>query len=80
MNRARRGTRRATDRLPPATQTGSYPIDPAFAYKRRNCRIVPGHDAPGGICALPTSRTLGTDTNRNYGALWGGPARTCRCR
>jgi hypothetical protein len=59
--------------LPPATQTGTYLIDPAFAYKRRNCRIVPGQDAPGGICALPTSRALGTDTNRNYGALWGGP-------
>ena len=59
--------------LPPAAQTGTYLVDPAFAYKRRNCRIVPGQDAPGGICALPTSRTLGVDTNRNYGALWGGP-------
>jgi Zinc carboxypeptidase len=59
--------------LPPAAQTGTYLVDPAFAYKRRNCRIVPGQDAPGGICALPTSRMLGTDTNRNYGALWGGP-------
>jgi Zinc carboxypeptidase len=59
--------------LPPASQTATYLADPAFAYKRRNCRVVPGQDAPGGICALPAFRTAGVDTNRNYGGLWGGP-------
>ena len=26
-----------------------------------------------GACALPVNRALGTDPNRNYGGLWGGP-------
>jgi hypothetical protein len=58
--------------LPAITQTGAYLADPAFAYKRRNCRVVDGQAAPGGICALPSSRMSGVDPNRNYGGFWGG--------
>jgi hypothetical protein len=59
--------------LPALTNTAAYLADPAFAYKRRNCRVIDGQDAPGGICALPAFRTSGVDPNRNYGGLWGGP-------
>jgi Zinc carboxypeptidase len=59
--------------LPSLTDTAAYLADPAFAYKRRNCRVIDGQDAPGGICALPAFRTTGVDPNRNYGGLWGGP-------
>ncbi len=59
--------------LPALTDTAAALVDPAFAYKRRNCRVIDGQDAPGGICALPTFRTSGVDVNRNYGGLWGGP-------
>jgi hypothetical protein len=58
--------------LPAITQTAAYLADPAFAYKRRNCRVIDGQDAPGGICASPTFRMNGVDPNRNYGGLWGG--------
>jgi hypothetical protein len=58
--------------LPALTQTGAYLADPAFAYKRRNCRVVDGQAAPGGICALAAFRTSGVDPNRNYGGFWGG--------
>ena len=61
------------DSLPPLANTGAALVDPAFAYKRRNCRVIDGQDAPGGICALPAFRTSGVDPNRNYGGLWGGP-------
>ncbi len=44
-----------------------------FAYKRRNCRIADGAAPAEGECAMRENRTLGTDPNRNYGALWGGP-------
>lgn len=44
-----------------------------FAYKRRNCRITDGAVPAEGECAKAENRTLGTDPNRNYGALWGGP-------
>jgi hypothetical protein len=59
--------------LPGLADTGAYLADPAFAYKRRNCRVIDGQDAPGGICASPTFRMSGVDPNRNYGGLWGGP-------
>jgi hypothetical protein len=59
--------------LPGLADTAAYLADPAFAYKRRNCRVIDGQDAPGGICALPTFRSTGVDPNRNYGGLWGGP-------
>jgi Zinc carboxypeptidase len=59
--------------LPGLVDTGAMLVDPAFAYKRRNCRVIDGQDAPGGICALPVFRTTGVDPNRNYGGLWGGP-------
>ena len=52
--------------------TAAILADPGFAYKRRNCRVADGLDAPGGICGLFTSRQLGVDPNRNYGGLWGG--------
>ncbi len=59
--------------LPALADTAAYLADPAFAYKRRNCRVIDGQDAPGGICALPAFRMSGVDPNRNYGGLWGGP-------
>lgn len=58
--------------LPELSQTATYLADPAFAYKRRNCRVIDGADAPGGICAAPAFRMNGVDPNRNYGGLWGG--------
>jgi hypothetical protein len=58
--------------LPAITDTGAYLADPAFAYKRRNCRVIDGQAAPGGICASPTFRMNGVDPNRNYGGFWGG--------
>jgi hypothetical protein len=45
----------------------------SFAYKRRNCRVKDGAAPSEGECGTMASRTLGTDPNRNYGALWGGP-------
>ena len=51
----------------------AYLADPAGAYRRRNCRLAPGQTQPPGVCALPANRMLGTDPNRNYGGLWGGP-------
>ena len=59
--------------LPALTDTAAYLADPAFAYKRRNCRVVDHAPAPGGICAAPAFRMNGVDPNRNYGGLWGGP-------
>jgi hypothetical protein len=59
--------------LPDLSATAAYLADPAFAYKRRNCRVFDGQDAPGGICAAPAFRASGVDVNRNYGGLWGGP-------
>ncbi len=44
----------------------------SFAYKRRNCRVKDGAMPAEGECGTMASRTLGTDPNRNYGALWGG--------
>jgi len=45
-----------------------------FAYKRKNCRIKDGAaPAPGECGNRENNRTRGTDPNRNYGALWGGP-------
>ena len=44
-----------------------------FAYKRRNCRIKDGETPKPGDCANRDNRTRGTDPNRNYGGLWGGP-------
>ena len=53
--------------------TANYLADPAGAYRRRNCRLAPNQAPPPGACALPVNRALGTDPNRNYGGLWGGP-------
>ncbi len=44
-----------------------------LAYKRKNCRVVDGQGARGGICSLPASWSAGVDPNRNYGGFWGGP-------
>lgn len=50
-----------------------------YAYKRRNCRVEDGRATAEGECSKPGpravggSRDLGTDPNRNYGGLWGGP-------
>jgi hypothetical protein len=57
----------------PLFDTANYLADPAGAYKRRNCRLAPGATQPPGACAAPSNRALGTDPNRNYGGLWGGP-------
>ena len=51
---------------------------PGNAYKRKNCRVVDGQDTPDGTCAVlsatsPGGYLVGTDLNRNYGGLWGGP-------
>ncbi|HEX5917638.1 MAG TPA: M14 family zinc carboxypeptidase [Nocardioides sp.] len=51
---------------------------PGNAYKRKNCRVVDGQDTPDGTCAVfsatsPGGFLVGTDLNRNYGGLWGGP-------
>jgi hypothetical protein len=51
---------------------------PGNAYKRKNCRVVDGQDTPDGTCAAfsltsPGGFLVGTDLNRNYGGLWGGP-------
>ncbi len=50
---------------------------PGNAYKRKNCRIVDGQDTPDGTCRAgatsPGGFGIGTDLNRNYGGLWGGP-------
>ena len=48
-------------------------VDPSFAYKRRNCRILDGALPGVGECGLQSNRNLGVDPNRNYGGLWGGP-------
>jgi hypothetical protein len=51
---------------------GQPVVDPGFAYKRRNCRIVDGALPAPGECGLQANRNRGTDPNRNYGGLWGG--------
>ena len=48
-------------------------VDPGFAYKRKNCRIVDGEVPAEGECGLQENRSFGTDPNRNYGQFWGGP-------
>jgi hypothetical protein len=48
-------------------------VDPDFAYKRKNCRIVDGAVPGEGECGQQANRSLGTDPNRNYGGFWGGP-------
>ena len=53
-------------------------VDPAFAYKRKNCRITDFQLPAPGECGLQANRTLGTDPNRNYGGFWGGPRREPR--
>jgi hypothetical protein len=52
---------------------------PGNAYKRKNCRYVDGQTQPAGTCVAvpsPGGYGPGIDLNRNYGALWGGPAPT----
>ncbi|MFT5564210.1 MAG: hypothetical protein ACI970_000936 [Myxococcota bacterium] len=49
---------------------------PGNAYKRKNCRYLNGQTQPAGTCVLVPSQGglgFGTDLNRNYGGLWGGP-------
>ncbi len=58
--------------------TASILGTPGNAYKRKNCRVVDGQDTPDGTCAAfsatsPGGFGIGTDLNRNYGGLWGGP-------
>ena len=58
--------------------TASILGTPGNAYKRKNCRVVDGQDTPDGTCAAfsatsPGGYGIGTDLNRNYGGLWGGP-------
>lgn len=47
------------------------------AYKRKNCRPPANPALAATPCLLlsapPTGRDRGVDTNRNYGASWGGP-------
>ena len=57
----------------PLGYTGAIAGDPGFAFKRRNCRIEDGAEPEPGECGMRTNRGLGTDPNRNYGGLWGGP-------
>ncbi len=45
----------------------------AYELKRKNCRLTDGQFPADGACALRANRALGTDPNRNYGALWNGP-------
>jgi len=59
---------------------GSQPVvDPGFAYKRRNCRMIELNEAESGYvpaegpCGDTANRGLGVDPNRNYGGFWGGP-------
>lgn len=58
--------------------TASILGTPGNAYKRKNCRVVDGQDTPDGTCAAFSATSnggflVGTDLNRNYGGLWGGP-------
>jgi hypothetical protein len=49
---------------------------PTNAYKRKNCRYLPGVTQPAGTCEIvwsPIGYGTGVDLNRNYGGLWGGP-------
>uniref|UniRef100_UPI002B27B410 M14 family zinc carboxypeptidase n=1 Tax=Nocardioides sp. TaxID=35761 RepID=UPI002B27B410 len=61
----------------PLEGTTSILATPGRAYMRKNCRIVDGEDTPDGSCAAllatPGGFGAGTDLNRNYGGLWGGP-------
>ena len=57
----------------PSMGTADALADPPGEYRRRNCRLAPNAPSGPGACMLPAFRTLGTDPNRNYGALWGGP-------
>jgi murein tripeptide amidase MpaA len=41
--------------------------DPAFEFKRKNCRVF------GGNVPCESNRRFGVDLNRNYGGFWGGP-------
>jgi hypothetical protein len=50
--------------------------NPGNAYKRKNCRVADGVEpTPSGACepTSPGGYGIGTDLNRNYGGLWGGP-------
>ena len=48
---------------------------PGNAYKRKNCSVQDAPQPPEGCIAIPSPGGfgIGTDLNRNYGALWGGP-------
>src|SRR4051794_32261131 len=60
-----------TDPLYTAVILGDQQLG-TFAYKRRNCRVKDGEAPKQGECESSDNRNLGVDTNRNYGALWGG--------
>jgi hypothetical protein len=47
-------------------------VDPSFAYKRRNCRVLDFAMPAAGECGLQANRNRGVDPNRNYGGFWGG--------
>jgi hypothetical protein len=59
--------------------SGQPVVDPGFAYKRRNCRMVQlnasgsGYQGRPGKCFETQNRNYGVDLNRNYGGFWGGP-------
>ncbi|GAB2778616.1 M14 family zinc carboxypeptidase [Nocardioides salsibiostraticola] len=61
----------------PLDGTTSILATPGRAYMRKNCRIVDGQDTPDNTCqaqlSTPGGFGAGTDLNRNYGGLWGGP-------
>ncbi len=62
----------------PLDGTGVILVTPGQAYKRKNCVINPGgFAAPQNTLCLTVSSQggygIGTDLNRNYGGLWGGP-------
>ncbi len=74
----------ANETLDPIASTvpldsGQPVVDPGFAYKRRNCRMVQlnaglsGYEPRPGACSDADNRDYGADPNRNYGGAWGGP-------
>ena len=63
-----------------ADRHGGALVDPAFAYKRRNCRVVDGQDAPGGICALADVPRPAASTRTATTAASGAARARAPCR
>ena len=67
---------RQFDDSPANLQTDPFMLGPSAAppagaasYRRKNCRDNPGDPVPANA---PCELRMGVDTNRNYGAFWGG--------